>query len=67
MEIAAGAQIRQQVYDDPESLDFWQDTPAGTIYINYIDAATRDQILATGKDSRDNRGEGPLGGLRVGN
>ncbi len=67
MEVAAGARIRQHVYDDPESLDFWQGTPAGTLYINYTDAATRDEILASGKYDRTNRGEGPLGGLRVGN
>lgn len=67
MEVAAGARIRQQVHDDPESIDFWQDHPAGTIYVNYIDATTRDAILAAGMNTRDNRGEGPLGGLRVGN
>ena len=67
LEVAAGARISQHVYDDPENLDFWQDVPAGTIYINYTNANTRDYILATGKDDRNNYGEGPLGGLRVGN
>lgn len=67
IEVAAGARIHQHVYDDPESMDFWQDHPTGTIYVNYTDTATCDAILASGKNSRDNYGEGPLGGLRVGN
>ncbi len=66
LEVAAGAKISQRVYEDPESLDFWQSEPAGTLYINYAPVELVQEILAAGMADRDQGGEGPLAGLKVG-
>jgi hypothetical protein len=63
-EVAAGARIDQEVYADPESVDYWEDEPAGLIYINYADAPYVQQILASGK--RDEEQDGFLGDVPVG-
>lgn len=66
LEIGAGARISQELaYFDNNQLDYYQDVPAGCIYINYADKATCDSIIAAGKVARPS--EGFLGGLRVGN
>jgi hypothetical protein len=49
IEIAAGAQIRQQLYDDTESVEVWQNEPAGRIIINYCSKEMLASILETGK------------------
>ena len=46
--------------------DFWQDTPTGTIYINYAPATQVQRILAAGKADRTAGGEGPFAGIKVG-
>lgn len=66
LEIAAGAKIAQRIHQDPEKLDFWQDEPAGRIYINYTDVATARMILESGKVDLTAGGEGFLQGLEVG-
>ena len=49
LEITAGAKIRQRIYVDPEDLDFWQEEPAGFIYINYVDLPTAEKIFSVGR------------------
>lgn len=63
IEIGAGAKIYQKINADPENLDFWQDEPAGMIYINYCDVATAERILAAGP--RKQKAEGFLDGLKL--
>lgn len=67
IEVGAGAKISQRIYPDPENLDFWQDVPAGVIYINYVNVEEAQEILAAGKRDLTNKGEGFMGNLRVGN
>lgn len=52
LEITAGARIKQRIFQDPEEPEFWQKEPAGFIYINYVDLATAEKIMAAGKHSR---------------
>jgi len=67
LEIAAGARINQPIFRDPSELSFWQDEPAGIIYINYCDEATARATLSQGKEDRTAHGEGFMADLRVGN
>lgn len=64
LEIGAGALIDQLVYDDPESIDYWKETPEGLIYINYCDPETLKKILDAGK--RQEKANGFMAGLNVG-
>jgi hypothetical protein len=64
-EVAAGASIEQQVYDDSEPMDFWEAEPCGSIFINYADRQTVAEILAAGK--RVEKKEGFLTDVPVGN
>jgi hypothetical protein len=63
LEIGAGAKINQKIHQDPQALDYWQDEPAGFIYINYCDQATADRILKAGK--RQEKTDGFLAGLNI--
>ena len=63
LEIGAGAKIHQKIGADPEKLDFWQDEPAGMIYINYCDISTAERILAAGQ--RQQKAEGFLAGVNL--
>jgi hypothetical protein len=65
LEIGAGALINQIVYTDPKSIDYWEDTPAGMIYINYCDEETFKKIVQAGK--REESEEGFMTGLKKGN
>lgn len=67
LEIGAGAKINQKIYADPENLDFWQDKPAGWLYINYCTVEQATVILNKGKKDRTKGGEGFLAGLKTGN
>jgi len=49
LEVGLGSSINQEVNKDTESLDFWQDKPAGFIYINYCTQDQCEKILAAGK------------------
>lgn len=64
MEVAAGALINQLVYDDPQSLDFWNQTPVGIIVLSYADDAAIAEIVQASGLSHN---EGPLKGIPVGN
>jgi len=67
LEIAAGAKIDQRVFPDPEELTFWQEKPAGVIYINYVDETLAREIIEAGKIDMTAGGEGFLQNLKVGN
>jgi len=64
LDIAAGAKINQKVYQDTENIDFWQDTPAGLIYINYCSEEQVKSIVKNGKKDLTKNGEGYLAGLK---
>lgn len=63
LEIGAGAKIHQKIGADPEKIDFWQEEPAGMIYINYCDISTAERILAAGQ--RQQKAEGFLSGVNL--
>lgn len=68
LEIGAGAKIEQEVCSlDPNEPSFYQDEPAGLIYINYCTKADFDKIMAAGKIDRSKGGEGFMAGLKTGN
>jgi hypothetical protein len=66
LEVAAGARIDQQVYPDPEPLDFWRDEPEAIIYLNYADEATVKAILGGPRVDLTAGGEGFLKDVPVG-
>ncbi len=66
LEIAAGAKIDQRIYPDPEKLDFWQEEPAGRLYINYCSVELARAIIASGKTDLTAGGEGFMKELLVG-
>ena len=67
LEVGAGAKIIQQVYDDPNSLDFWQDVEAGTIVINYASEVEAEAIIKAGVLNLEGHPEGMLQNVPVGN
>lgn len=67
LEIGGGAKIEQRIYEDPTKLTEYEEEPAATIYINYVSQNALDEILSHGKLDRNKGGEGPLGGLKLGN
>ncbi len=66
LDIAAGNKISQKVYADPEGLDFWQEKPAGVLYVNYTPKENAIAILKKGKKDLTKGGEGFLAGLKKG-
>ena len=66
IEIGAGARIEQRIYPDPQELTFWQEKPADTSYINYVEAATAKEIIDAGKEDLTAGGEGFMRDLTVG-
>jgi hypothetical protein len=64
LEIGAGAKIWQEIGVDPESLDFWQEEPAGLIYVNYVTVEKAAEILEAGK--RQDKKEGFMNACLVG-
>lgn len=68
LEIGAGAKITQELsYPDTHELSFYQDEPAGLIYINYCTPKDLQRILKAGKKDLTLKGEGFLAGLKTGN
>jgi hypothetical protein len=67
LEIGAGAKINQRIYADPESVDFWEDSPLGMLYINYVLEDDAKRIIAVGKKDMTKNGKGFLADLVVGN
>lgn len=64
LEIGAGARIQQEHGVDPNDVDFWDDEPAGLIYVNYVPVKVAQKIIAAGK--REDKKEGFMAGLEVG-
>jgi len=64
LEIGAGALIEQRVYDDPKLMEYWEEKPAGMIYINYCDEITLKKILDQGR--RADEKDGFMKGIKVG-
>lgn len=65
LEIAGGALINQQIYPDPQGLDFWKEKPESILYINYAEESLVRKILSQGQIG--SKREGALSGLRIGN
>jgi hypothetical protein len=65
LEIGAGSLIKQIVYIDPKEIDFWEEKPAGMIYINYSDKESIRNIIEMGK--REESKEGFLKGIELAN
>lgn len=65
LEVGVGAKIDQTIHADPQSLDYWQEEPAGFIYINYCTLADAAAIIAAGK--REEKADGFLDGLKLAN
>jgi len=65
LEVGGGARIKQKIGVDPEKIGFWQNEPAGLIYVNYVTPKEEQRIRETGQvgEARD----GALKGLRIGN
>jgi len=64
LEVGAGALVNQLVYDDPKNIKYWEEKPAGMIYINYCDEITLKKILNNGK--RADKKDGFMQGIQVG-
>ncbi|RLG67577.1 MAG: hypothetical protein DRO11_09970 [Methanobacteriota archaeon] len=64
LEIGAGALIKQRVYDDPKMMSYWEEKPAGMIYINYCDEETKKKILDGGR--RADKKDGFMKDIKVG-
>jgi hypothetical protein len=67
LEVAAGARINQQVYDDQHDLEFWQKEPDGLIIINYCSAEDALKIINAGKVDVSGSNEGFLQKVPTGN
>lgn len=67
MEVGAGACIGQEIYDDPESLDFWKEDPEAILCINYCLEEECMEILKQGKKNKHNKAKGFLEEIPVGN
>lgn len=66
-EVAAGAKVRQQVYEDNEPVTFYRDECSGQIVINYLFEADVEAILKGGRKDLDGDGEGFMRDMKVGN
>ncbi len=64
LEIGAGALIKQSVFDDPKMMSYWEEEPAGMIYINYCDEETKKKIIDAGR--RADEKDGFMQGIKVG-
>lgn len=67
LEVGAGAKIRQQIYDDPESLDFWRDEASAIICVNYVLENDAIEIFKRGRLDLSGSPDGFLQGIPVGN
>ena len=67
LEVGAGANISQSIYDDPEKLDYWHDEPEGIICVNYCTEIEARKIIEAGKIDIEGHKEGFLKEIPVGN
>jgi hypothetical protein len=56
LEVGAGALISQKINRDPEKMEYWEEEPAGMIYINYCDVETSSKIVEAGKIEKQSEG-----------
>ena len=64
-EVSFGREVKQQVYEDPNSLDFWQETPAAVIMLTPAPEAWVATLTRNGPTvDRTNAGMGFLGGVQ---
>ncbi len=63
-EIGAGALISQDIYDDPKMMSYWEEEPAGMIFINYCDEAMQKKIIDGGR--RADEKDGFMKDMKVG-
>ena len=67
IEVGAGANIDQLVYDDPEHIGYWREEPEAVICINYALEKEVEQILAQGEKNLEGHSQGFLQNVLVGN
>ena len=67
LEVGAGANINQAIYDDPETMDYWRDTSESIICINYCTEEDAKKIIEAGEISLDGHKEGYLKNIPIGN
>lgn len=67
IEIGAGARISQQIYDDPNPLDYWKDQPEAILCINYCLEEECQKILDGGKITKNDSQYGFLKNIPCGN
>jgi len=67
LEVAAGAKIKQQIYDDTEDLNFWKEKPEAIICINYTNIEHARSILDGEQEEIEGSGEGYLHKIPKGN
>jgi hypothetical protein len=60
MEIAAGAKIGQQIFDDPTGLDAWETEPTALIVVNYCSEEEAERIINAGRVDLSGNPEGFL-------
>lgn len=63
LEVGSGAKIEQQIYTDPNPLEYWEEKPAVTFYVNYAAPSVVQNILKAGMKDRTKGGEGFLAGI----
>ena len=63
LEVGQGAKIIQQVYDDPNTIDFWRKEPESILYINYCLEVDAEKIIAAGKIDHAGKADGFLAGI----
>lgn len=65
LEVGAGALVNQRIYDDPKNLkEYWEEKPAGMIYLNYCDEETLKSILDCGR--KGTKKDGFMKNIKVG-
>jgi len=67
IEVGAGTSIDQQIYDDPENLDYWREVPESMIIVNYALEDEVLKIIGAGRKEKTTKENGFLNGIPVGN
>ena len=64
--VGAGAEIRQELRDDPYALDSWKDTPEATMVIYFIFEKEFQKMKEAGMKDFSEKKDGMLSGIPVG-
>jgi len=67
LEVGAGAEISQIVYNDPEKLEYWHNDPEAIICVNYCIEKDAAKIIEAGHSPIKSHPEGFLKNVPVGN